>query len=108
MYFPTSAALIEFLILAILEQGDSYGYEISETIKLIAKSKQSSLDPILKKLDTNRYLTTYSREYQGRMRKYYSLTDRGVEQLVTLKDEWTLYTDTINGIIEGSIRHDKN
>ena len=108
MYFPTSAALIEFLILAILEQGDSYGYEISQTIKLIAKIKESTLYPILKKLDTNRYLTSYSREYQGRMRKYYSLTDRGVEQLVTLKDEWTLYTDTINGIIEGSIRHDKN
>ena len=108
MYFPTSAALIEFLILAILEQGDSYGYEISQTIKLIAKIKESTLYPILKKLDTNRYLTTYSREYQGRMRKYYSLTDRGVEQLVTLKDEWTLYTDTINSIIEGSIRHDKN
>ena len=108
MYFPTSAALIEFLILAILEQGGSYGYEISQTIKLIAKIKESTLYPILKKLDTNRYLTTYSREYQGRMRKYYSLTDRGVEQLVTLKDEWTLYTDTINGIIEGSIRHDKN
>ncbi|VQC11015.1 putative glutamine transport system permease protein [Streptococcus pneumoniae] len=36
MYFPTSSALIEFLILAVLEQGDSYGYEISQTIKLIA------------------------------------------------------------------------
>jgi len=36
------------------------------------------------------------------------LTNRGVEQLVTLKEEWTLYTDTVNGIIEGSIRHDKN
>ena len=108
MYFPTSAALIEFLILAILEQGDSYGYEISQTIKLIAKIKESTLYPILKKLETNRYLTTYSREYQGRMRKYYSLTNRGVEQLVTLKEEWALYTETVNGIIEGSIRHDKN
>ena len=35
------------------------------------------------------------------MRKYYSLTNRGVEQLITLKEEWTLYTDTVNGIIEG-------
>ncbi len=108
MYFPTSAALIEFLILAILEQGDSYGYEISQTIKLIAKIKESTLYPILKKLDTNRYLTTYNREYQGRMRKYYSLTETGEEQLFVLREEWTLYTDTINGIIEGSIRHDKN
>ena len=108
MYFPTSAALIEFLILAILEQGDSYGYEISQTIKLIAKIKESTLYPILKKLETNRYLTTYSHEYQGRMRKYYSLTEIGEEKLFVLREEWTLYTDTINGIIEGSVRHDKN
>lgn len=108
MYFPTSSALIEFLILAVLEQGDSYGYEISQTIKLIAHIKESTLYPILKKLEASGFLTTYSREFQGRMRKYYSLTNRGVEQLVTLKEEWTLYTETVNGIIEGSIRHDKN
>ena len=108
MYFPTSSALIEFLILAVLEQGDSYGYAISHTIKLIANIKESTLYPILKKLEASGFLTTYSREFQGRMRKYYSLTNRGVEQLVTLKEEWTLYTDTVNGIIEGSIRHDKN
>ena len=108
MYFPTSSALIEFLILAVLEKGDSYGYEISQTIKLIANIKESTLYPILKKLEGNSFLTTYSREFQGRMRKYYSLTNGGIEQLVTLKDEWALYTDTINGIIEGSIRHDKN
>ena len=108
MYFPTSSALIEFLILAVLEQGDSYGYEISQTIKLIANIKESTLYPILKKLEASGFLTTYSREFQGRMRKYYSLTNRGVEQLVTLQEEWTLYTETVNGIIEGSIRHDKN
>ena len=108
MYFPTSSALIEFLILAVLEQGDSYGYEISQTIKLIANIKESTLYPILKKLEASGFLTTYSREFQGRMRKYYSLTNRGVEQLVTLKEEWTLYTETVNGIIEGGIRHDKN
>ena len=94
--------------MAVLEQGDSYGYEISQTIKLIANIKESTLYPILKKLEASGFLTTYSREFQGRMRKYYSLTNRGVEQLITLKEEWTLYTDTVNGIIEGSIRHDKN
>lgn len=61
MYFPTSSALIEFLILAVLEQGDSYGYEISQTIKLIANIKESTLYPILKKLEGNSFLTTYSR-----------------------------------------------
>ena len=53
MSFPTSSALIEFLILAILEKDDSYGYEISQTIKLIANIKESTLYPILKKLEQN-------------------------------------------------------
>ena len=102
MYFPTSSTLIEFLILAILESEDSYGYEISQTIKLIANIKESTLYPILKKLEKNRYLITYSQEYQGRKRKYYSLTPNGREQLSTLKEEWKVYTATVNGIIERS------
>ena len=69
MSFPTSSALIEFLILAILEKDDSYGYEISQTIKLISNIKESTLYPILKKLEQNDCLTTYSQEYQGRKRK---------------------------------------
>lgn len=108
MYFPTSSTLIEFLILAILDKEDSYGYEISQTIKLIADIKESTLYPILKKLEKSQYLETYSQEYQGRKRKYYSLTPNGREQLSTLKEEWKVYTATVNGIIEGSVRHDKN
>ena len=50
MYFPTSSALIEFLTLAVLDGEDSYGYELSQTIKLIANIKESTLYPILKKV----------------------------------------------------------
>ena len=116
IHFPVPAVLIEFLIMAILESNDSYGYEICQTIKLISNMtiklisniKESALYPILKRLEQNEFLTTYSREYQGRMRKYYSLTQLGHEELVRLKDDWDTYTNTINGIIEGSVRHDKN
>ncbi|MBF0788052.1 MULTISPECIES: PadR family transcriptional regulator [unclassified Streptococcus] len=108
MYFPVPAVLTEFLILAILESNDSYGYEISQTIKLIANIKESALYPILKKMEQNNYLATYSQEYQGRTRKYYGLTQLGHEHLTNLKEDWDIYTSTINGIIEGSIRHDKN
>lgn len=48
MYFPVSALLIEYLILTIVESQDSYGYEISQTIKLAADIKESTLYPILK------------------------------------------------------------
>lgn len=105
MYYPVSALLIEFLILSVVESQDSYGYEISQTVKIVADIKESTLYPILKKLEKNDYLTTYSQEFQGRKRKYYSITDSGKEQLVYLNKEWISYRDTIDGIIEGRIRN---
>lgn len=105
MYYPVSALLIEFLILSVVESQDSYGYEISQTVKIVADIKESTLYPILKKLEKNGYLTTYFQEFQGRKRKYYSITDSGKEQLVYLNKEWISYRDTIDGIIEGRIRN---
>lgn len=108
MYFPTSSTLIEFLILAIIDKEDSYGYEISQTIKLAANIKESTLYPILKKLEKAGYMTTYSQEYQGRKRKYYSITQEGKEQLQFLNEEWLTYKETLDGILEGRLRHDKD
>lgn len=104
MYFPVSALLIEYLILTIVETQDSYGYEISQTIKLVADIKESTLYPILKKLEKNGFMTTYTKEYQGRKRKYYSLTDAGVEELKFLNSEWISYRDTIDDIVEGRMK----
>lgn len=108
MYFPTSSIVIEFLILAIVDREDSYGYEISQTIKLAANIKESTLYPILKKLEKAGYMTTYSQEYQGRKRKYYSITQEGKEQLQFLNEEWLTYKETLDGILEGRLRHDKD
>lgn len=105
MYYPVSALLIEFLILSIVSTNDSYGYEISQTIKKVADIKESTLYPILKKLEKSGFLSTYSQEYQGRNRKYYSITDSGKKQLELLQEEWISYRETIDGIIEGRIRN---
>lgn len=101
LLFQLSSLLIECLILSIVEREDSYGYEISQTVKLVANIKESTLYPILRKLEQNGYLHTYSQEFQGRNRKYYSITDSGKEQLIFLKKEWNEYYHTIDDIIEG-------
>lgn len=108
MYFPTSSILIEFLILAIIDRENSYGYEISQTIKLVANIKESTLYPILKKLEKAGYMTTYNQAYQGRKRKYYSITQEGKNQLQFLNEEWLTYKETLDGIVEGRLRHDKD
>ena len=104
MYYPVSALLIEFLILSVVESQDSYGYEISQTVKMVASIKESTLYPILRRLETDGYLTTYSEEFQGRKRKYYSITAAGLDQLEYLRKEWREYRDTIYDIVEGRLR----
>ena len=90
MYFPVSALLIEYMILSVVESRDSYGYEISQTVKKAADIKESTLYPILKKLQSAGYLTT--------------LTEEGKAQIAYLSNEWQIYKDTVDGIIEGRIR----
>lgn len=104
MYYPVSSILIEFLVLSILEKQDSYGYEISQTVKIATDIKESTLYPILKKLQQAGFVTTYTQEYQGRKRKYYAISDIGKKQIRFLEQEWLTYKNTIDGIIEGSIR----
>ncbi len=79
---------------------DSYGYEISQTVKLVADIKESTLYPILKKLEKNGDLTNYTQIFQGRKRKYYSLTPVGNEHLQFLRHEWSKYRDSLDAIIE--------
>lgn len=76
----------------------------AQTVKIVAVSKNHSISHP-EETRENGYLTTYSQEFQGRKRKYYSITDSGKEQLVYLNKEWISYRDTIDGIIEGMIRN---
>lgn len=85
-----------------------YGYAISHTIKKLANIKESTLYPILKKLEKAGYLSTYQQEYQGRKRKYYAITDSGKEQLAFLKTEWKLYQEKVDEIIKGRLEDDES
>lgn len=100
MYYPLSALLIECLILSVVSVQDSYGYEISQTVKMVSDIKESTLYPILRKLENSGFLKAYEQEFQGRKRKYYAITEKGREQLKFLKEEWISYKDTIDRIIE--------
>lgn len=103
LYYPLPAVMIEFLILAMVQREDSYGYEISQRLKCIANLKEATLYPILKKLVDSGFLTTYQQEYQGRTRKYYQITPSGNEQLVFLSLEWEEYKKGIDNIWKGEV-----
>ena len=103
LYYPVSSLMIEYLILVVIDRHDSYGYEISQTVKLVASIKESTLYPILKRMESSGYVCTYKEDFQGRTRKYYSITEQGKEQLRFLAQEWISYRDTIQAIIDGRL-----
>lgn len=106
MYYPLSALLMECIILSIINDQDSYGYEISRSIKKIASIKESTLYPILKKLELNGLVSTYAEEHNGRNRKYYRISDSGKTQLAFLTEHWINYRDEIDKLVLGGKKND--
>jgi len=80
--------LLEVCVLAAIKNEDSYGYQIIKDIKPYVEISESTLYPILRRLEVAELLTVKSIEYNGRLRKYYSITKKGLERIREFKKEW--------------------
>lgn len=80
--------ILEACVLAVLEKGESYGYQLVKDISAFIEITESTLYPILKRLEQTEMLVVYSKEYNGRLRKYYSITEKGHEKVTELLGEW--------------------
>ena len=80
--------VLDICVLAILNRGPSYGYLIIRKVSVCIEVSESTLFPILKRLEQSGSLVTYRREYNGRMRKYYEITDIGRRKIQEFLDEW--------------------
>lgn len=80
--------LLEICVLAVLNQGDSYGYQLIKDVSQCIEISESTLYPILKRLEASNCLTTYSREHNGRLRKYYRITEAGKERMEAFIRDW--------------------
>lgn len=80
--------LLENCVLAALARGDSYGYQIVKDMSSFVSITESTLYPILRRLEGNGALTVYSVEHSGRLRKFYHLTGAGRKQLEAFSADW--------------------
>ena len=80
--------LLDVCVLALLSRGDSYGYELVSRISAVIEVSESTLYPILKRLESAGQLVTYSREHNGRLRRYYRITSSGKKRLKEFDEEW--------------------
>jgi DNA-binding PadR family transcriptional regulator len=91
------------LVLEVIAQGPSYGYEIAQTVGARSDGafelKEGTLYPALHRLERRKLLKAIWREADGRRRKYYELTDAGRVELAARKQSWLQFTAGINGVL---------
>ena len=80
--------LLEICVLSAIKYEESYGYKIIKDMQPYLKISESTLYPILKRLEESKMLTVRSEEYNGRLRKYYRITDSGRKRLMDFTEEW--------------------
>ncbi len=90
---------LEACVLAVLEKGDSYGYRLIKDIGSCIEISESTLYPILKRLEAAELLTVYSVEHNSRLRKYYRITEQGKRKVESFKEEWKEVMAVYNFII---------
>ena len=80
--------LLDICVLAAIKDEESYGYQIVKDMKPYVDISESTLYPILRRLETAELLTVRSAEHNGRLRKYYRITDAGLSRIRAFKEEW--------------------
>ncbi|MBO5746336.1 MAG: PadR family transcriptional regulator [Clostridia bacterium] len=80
--------LLDVCVLAAIKDEPSYGYKIIKDVKPFVEVSESTLYPILRRLETAGHLTVSTAEHNGRLRKYYTITPSGVKRIEAFKDEW--------------------
>ena len=97
--------MVEVCILSLLNRGDSYGYQLIKDIAPIMELAESSLYPVLRRLEAAQCLTVYSVEHNSRLRKYYAITDAGRKRIADFLQEWAEINRIYDFIAEGSGVH---
>lgn len=107
MVFQLGSGLLDACVLAVLDQGDTYGYVLTQNVKEVVDISESTLYPVLRRLQKEECLKTYDQSYAGRNRRYYQITQEGQNKLSMYRNEWIHYKCSIDKILEGGKPHDK-
>ena len=92
--------LLDVCVLALLKKGESYGYQLMIDLTDVIEVSESTLYPILKRLEQAGQLVTYSSEHNGRLRRYYRITGSGIERVNDFERDWR-EMERIHAFIQG-------
>lgn len=103
MVFNTGAALLDAIVLAVVSKDEegTYGYKITQDVRKAIEVSESTLYPVLRRLQKYGCLEVYDRECGGRNRRYYKITGNGNERLTYYRKEWENYSSKITELFSG-------
>ncbi len=104
MTYQLTAPLLDACVLGIVAEEDSYGYTLTQKMQELVDISESTLYPVLRRLQKENYLTTYDKPFQGRNRRYYKVTPEGLKQLEYYRSEWLNYKERIDILLKGEGR----
>ena len=102
MVFNTGAALLDAIVLAIVSRDadGTYGYKITQDVRGAIDISESTLYPVLRRLQKEECLEVYDLAFDGRNRRYYKIKEKGRVQLNLYRGEWNVYSGRISRILE--------
>ena len=103
MVFNTGAALLDAIVLATVSKEDNgtYGYKITQDVRSVLDISESTLYPVLRRLQNEGYLETFDQEYNGRNRRYYRISATGLSKLAEYILAWNDYSSKITQLFTG-------
>jgi len=99
--FQLGSALLDACVLAIVAKEDTYGYLLTQEVRKVMDLSESTLYPVLRRLQKEGYLSTYDQPFQGRNRRYYQITPSGQKKLEFLQNDWKDYKQKIDSVLLG-------
>jgi len=106
LIFTVNASLLDAIVLSVVAENDTYGYKITQEVNNIIGISESTLYPVLRRLQKDNNLEAYDMEYLGRNRRYYRITNKGRILLSLYKEEWELYKEKIDKVFDKDFTKD--
>ncbi len=101
MTFTAGSSLLDAVVLSVVSLEGTYGYKITQDVRQVMDVSESTLYPVLRRLQKDGLFETYDMEFQGRNRRYYKITSNGMILLDKYRSEWISYKKSIDKILLG-------
>lgn len=110
MVYSVTSPLLDACVLALVDRQDAYGYALTQALRQQVDISESTLYPVLRRLQKEGALKIYDRPYQGRNRRYYTITPVGTSMLAAYRQEWTKYRGHVEALLfeeKGEDQHEQ-